>query len=205
MLGVLELLQPPLHFFLFLVQGGVGQEIKQKTPVFSGLLQDANDRQLTIIPPCVGGVLLLLGVIAIIAPGMNSFHEESTLLPGLQFDHMGTSNHPCCNPTRSEASFACSDLMLCFSQHYLSPTLCPPYFAAVLPLSPRFSEDQSQQSLVLRETVFSAVIVCQFAASLALLCRDAVVCFPRSLKQKAVAVAADAADGDSALALLRPP
>lgn len=53
--------------------------------------------------------------------------------------------------------------------------------------------------------MFSAVIVCQFAASLALLCRDAVVCFPRSLKQKAVAVAADAADGDSALALLRPP
>lgn len=207
-LGCLSFCNLSCIFFLFLVQGRVGQAIKQKTPddsspVFSGLLQDANDRQLTIIPPWVERVLLLLGVIAIIAPGMDSM-GRAHCFQGCSLTIWEQAATPVA--TRPDQRLVSPALTyLCFSQHYLSPRLCPPYFAAVLLLSPRTPGDQSQQSRVPREAVSSAVIVCQFAASLALLCRDTVVCFPHSLKQKAVAVAADAADGDSALALLRPP
>lgn len=159
------------------------------------------DKRLSPLP-CVERVLP--GVIAIIAPS-TAFCEKSSRLLGMQFDYVGTSNCSFRNLTSSEAIFSCSDPPLCFSQHYLSPKLCPPYFAALLPLVPRVPGDPRQQSLALWTVVSSVETACQFAASLAPFCRDTAVCFPCIPKQKAVAVAADAADGDSAPALPRPP
>lgn len=159
------------------------------------------DKRLSPLP-CVGRVLP--GVIAIIAPS-TAFPEKRTQLLGLRFDYVETSNCSFCNLTSSEAIFGSSDPPLCFSQDYLSPKLSPPYFGALPPLSPRGAREPRQQSLALRIVVSSVERARRFAATLAPFCRDTAVHFPCIPKQKAVAAAADAADGDPAPALLRPP
>lgn len=159
------------------------------------------DKRLSPLP-CIERVLPR--VIAIIAPS-TAFCERCTWLLGMQFDYVGTSNCSFCNLTSSEAIFSCFGPPLCFSQHYLSPKLCLPYFAALLPLLPRAPGAPRQKRLALWTVVSSVETVCQFAASLAPFCRDTEVHFPCIPKQKAVAAAADAADDDSAPVLLRPP
>lgn len=171
-------------------------------PARSGLLQDANNRQAIFTPPMPRKGL---------AQGdynhspSTAFREKCTWLLGVRFDYVGTSNCSFCGLTSAEVIFSCSDLPRCFSQHYLSPKLSAPDFAALLPLSPRAPGHPRQQTLALWTAVFLVETVCRFVASLALFCRDTAVRFAYIPKQKAVAAAADAADGDSAPALPRPP
>lgn len=98
------------------------------------------DKRLSPLP-CVERVLP--GVIAIIAPS-TAFPEKRTQLLGMRFDYMGTSNCSFCNLTSSEAIFSCSDPPLCFSQHYLSPKFCLPYFAAQASLKTNTSSLQAK-------------------------------------------------------------
>lgn len=172
-LGSLRFAASPAYF-LPLVQGRVGQVTKQQAPndsltVFSELLWDANNRQVTIM--CIEG-LAAAGCDCAHSPRHRS-HEQSTLLSGIQHDCVGSRTIPFASPP---AQGLLSPPVTHLSSHSItSPHITPSrLFCTAAPAA-----ESSQGS-----KPGAVGVLCRSSMParfwLALFCRDTAACFPHS-------------------------